>query len=151
MCHSSSDGAMAMVKEPRLPRLFAFLALWLQGKRRSEPYSLPLLSPDNVSGPNPVSTSPCLLSCGWQCLDAACVCFRCAVWWRVTFSTLSAASREILFLLLHWSSLGNASRCVYGGTVVQQHSICFACRRFQVPPFQTPVKRILWVMRKTFT
>uniref|UniRef100_A0ACB8FS42 Uncharacterized protein n=1 Tax=Sphaerodactylus townsendi TaxID=933632 RepID=A0ACB8FS42_9SAUR len=53
MCHSGGDGMMAMVKEPRLPRLFAFLALWLHSKRRSEPYSLPSLSSNTINSTDP--------------------------------------------------------------------------------------------------
>uniref|UniRef100_H9GUU8 Protein kinase domain-containing protein n=1 Tax=Anolis carolinensis TaxID=28377 RepID=H9GUU8_ANOCA len=51
MCRSGRDRTMDVASKAKLPRIFAFLTLWLHGKRREEPCRLTLLSPGNVSNP----------------------------------------------------------------------------------------------------
>ncbi|KAH0631187.1 hypothetical protein JD844_005389 [Phrynosoma platyrhinos] len=78
MCHFGRDGMMDVAKKPKLPRIFAFLALWLHGKRRAEPCSLTLLPSGNVS--DLVSTKEGPIYFGCACFLIACS--REAVSWK---------------------------------------------------------------------
>lgn len=55
MCPSAWDGTMDVAKKPRLPRIFAYLSLWLHGKQRAEPCSLTRLPPSTCNTPVSVS------------------------------------------------------------------------------------------------
>ncbi|KAJ6663383.1 hypothetical protein lerEdw1_009462 [Lerista edwardsae] len=52
MYRSAWGGTMDVARKPRLPRIFAFLSLWLHGKRRAEPCGAPRPPPGTCNTPN---------------------------------------------------------------------------------------------------
>lgn len=117
------DGDGRMERDPKLPRICAFLTLWLQRKHRAKPCRLQLPAPSQLSSPvSTAATSLCFTCCPWLLIRLG----RCFGWifGAVWFAFLFSPSVIICLMVpVEEPSLGARKACVCC-TLVARRCFC---------------------------